>query len=360
MTSKKRISAAINHQQPDRVPVDIRFADELEKELQKHLGFARREQLLEFFGQDLCRVGPQFPARVTDRHYADPTIEVTKEGHLIDIYHVPFKVVETEYQSYVDLVGQPPLRDCKTIGELEDFPWPRADMWDYSSIKTDVQNHLEKALWGHSRGFFEIAHFMRGMDNFLMDLASDPDLACSIMDHIIEHQLARSERILIEADGALDIFEYNDDLASQYGLFISPAMWREYIKPRMAKFCDLIHGYGAKVRYHCCGSCYDIIPELIEIGVDILTPVQALATNMDPFKLKEEFGDKLCFHGGIDIQQLLPNASSNVVREHVQKMVDVVGKDGGYILGGSHTIQADTPIDNVLVIAEVVGSGPDL
>jgi uroporphyrinogen decarboxylase len=356
MTSRERILAAINHQQPDRVPVDICFADELEKKLLQRLGFDRCGQLFEFFGQDTYKISPHFPECACDTRYADPTIKVTEEGYLLDIYYVPFMVIQTEYQSYVELAGQPPLSDYKKIEDLQGFPWPTADMWDYCSIKTEIQSHREKALWGHSRGFFEIACFMRGMDNFFMDLATNPDFACGIMDYIIDYQLAKSEKILTESDGEIVFFEYNDDMASQHALFISPDMWRKYIKPRMAKFCDLIHSYGAKVRYHCCGSCYDIIFDLIEIGVDILSPIQALATNMDPFKLKEEFGDKLCFHGGIDIQQLLPNSSSDVVYEHVCKMVDVVGKNGGYILDCSHTIQADTPIDNVLAIADAVRS----
>ena len=112
----------------------------------------------------------------------------------------------------------------------------------------------------------------------------------------------------------------------------------------------LIHSYGVKVRYHSCGSIYTIIPDLIEIGVDILNPIQPLAADMDPFILKREYGDRLCFHGGIDIQDLLPNASAQEVQCQVRKMIDIMGKEGGYILSGSHTIQADANVDNLIAM----------
>ena len=198
---------------------------------------------------------------------------------------------------------------------------------------------------------------MRGMEDFLTDLALNPDFACALMDHIADYLLERTRRILQAGRGGFVICEYNDDVASQRSLFISPGMWREHIKPRVARFCELIHSFGAKVRYHCCGSVYPIIPDLIEIGVEILHPVQPLATDMDPFRLKAEFGAQLCFHGAIDTQALLPNGSVQEVRRHVRKMIDVVGKDGGYILAGSHSIQADVPVENIIAMIEEARGG---
>ena len=300
MTSRERVLAAINHFQPERVPIGLCFAPELEKKLREELGL-NKESFWIWVSQDLVTVGARFPEATSEICYADPTIEVTKEGYFLDIFRVPFKIVETGFQRYVELAGKPPLVDCRSASELEDFPWPRADMWDYSHILEDSKAQREKAVWGHSRGFFEIAHFMRGIDNFLMDLAQNPGFACALMDHVAEYLLERTRLSLEAGKGQYVFFEYNDDVASQRGLFISPAMWRKYIKPRMARFCELIHGYGVKVQYHCCGSVYAIIEDLIEIGVDILNPVQPLAADMDPFELKKQFGERLCFHGAIDI-----------------------------------------------------------
>lgn len=186
----------------------------------------------------------------------------------------------------------------------------------------------------------------------MMDLALNPDFTCSLMDHIAEYLLERTRILLETGQGEFTVFEYNDDIASQSSLLVSPDMWRKYNKPRMAKFCDLIHSHGAKVKYHSCGSVCEVIPDLIEIGVDILNPVQPLAQGMDPFELKREFGKDLVFHGGIDIQVLLPHASVELVREQVRKMIDVVGRDGGFILSGSHTLQADAPVQNIIALLE--------
>lgn len=350
MTPRERVIAAIDHRQPDRVPIALRFAPELRERLMEKLAVDTTEQLDSLLGQDMVNVRPRFTAAVSDVSYADPTIEISPQGHLLDIFRVPFRLVETDCQKYVELVGQAPLADCKSVDDLAKFSWPEPCWWDYSDIERELQANSTLATCGHSRGFFEIAHFMRGMDNFMMDLSADPDFACAVMDHIIDYLIEKSKRILEAGNGRFDIFEYNDDIASQRNLLISPEMWRKYIKPRMARFCELFHSYGAKVKYHSCGSCYKIIDDLIEIGVDILNPIQPLAAEMDPFDLKRQFGERLCFFGGIDIQQILPNSSAEEVFEHVREVIEVVGKDGGYILAGSHTIQNDTPVENVLAM----------
>jgi uroporphyrinogen decarboxylase len=349
MTSKERIVAAVEHRQPDRVPVALHFAQEVKTRLRQRLGLDERG-FWQWCGQDLVQVSPRYKRAVSEVAYADPTIEVTADGLYRDIWRVPFRRVQLESQTYVELAGLPPLTHARTAGDLDRHPWPSPDDWDYSNIPGDLAGLAQYAVRGHSRGFFEIAHFMRGMEEFLVDLAERPEFACDLMDHIGHYLLARSERILKAGGGQYTIFEYNDDVASQRGLFISPQMWRRYIKPRVAPFCDLAHRHGAKLRYHCCGSCRAIIPDLIEIGVDILNPVQPLAEGMDPFELKRLFGSRITFDGGIDIQQLLPNGSPAEVATHTRRMIDIVGRDGGYILGGSHNIQADCPDENIIAM----------
>jgi len=351
MNSRQRILAAVAHRQPDRVPIAACFAPEVRQRLREHLGLGERD-FVEWLGQDLVSIAPAFPAPASPLCYADPTIEVTDEGLYLDIWRVPFRPVRAGGQVYMELAGRPPLANCPGADELASFPWPEAGTWDYSGIPVALAGSADKATLGHSRGFFEIAHFLRGMDNFLADLALQPDFACRLMDHIIEYLLERSRRMLEAGGGAYTVFEYNDDVASQRGLFISPAMWRRYVQPRAARFCELARQFGAKLRYHCCGSVRAILDDLIEIGVDILNPVQPLAAGMDPFELKRRFGDRLTFDGGIDIQQLLPRASPAEVRAHTRRMIDVVGRGGGYILGPSHAIQSDTPLENIIAMID--------
>jgi len=355
MTSKQRVVSAINHIQPDRVPIDLRFAPELFDKLKQELQMNERE-MWEWIGQDVFTVRPEFKNSASDIFYADPTIAVDENGYYVDIYHVSFRQVNTGFQVYIEPADQPPLKDINTIREIDSFPWPKVDAWDYSNVYKKIIDRKDKAVWSRSRGVFQTAQLMRGMDTFLIDLAIEPEYACNIMDHILKFIMDDAKCTLEAGKGEYIFVEYNDDVASQRGLLISPDMWREYIKPRMAMFCQLVHSYDVKLKYHSCGSIYDIIPDLIEIGVDILNPIQTLAANMDPFKLKEEFGNKLCFHGAIDIQELLPKASRQEVKEYVKKIIHILGKDGGYILAGSHTIQADSKIENIITMIETANN----
>jgi len=352
MTPRQRILAAVRHRQPDRVPITLAFAPEVEAALRRRLGVDPKG-FRDWCGEDITRVAPAFRSAASDRHYADPTIEVTPDGLYLDIWRVPFRAIDAGEQTYVEQAGRPPLAACRTAADLDEHPWPRAEWWDYSTIPPamDAAGPAAATL-GHSRGFFEISHFLRGMDNFLADLAIDPDFACALMDHVIDYLLDRARRCLEAAGGRYTIFEYNDDVASQRSLFISPAMWRDLIKPRMKRFCDLYHAHGAVVRYHCCGSCREIVEDLIQIGVDILNPTQPLAAGMDPFELKRVYGDRITFDGGIDIQDLLPHATPAAVRAHTRRMIETVGRDGGYILGPSHAIQSDCPPENIIAMID--------
>ncbi|MHC4716016.1 MAG: uroporphyrinogen decarboxylase family protein [Planctomycetota bacterium] len=351
MTSRERVLAAVAHIQPDRVPIAMTYAPEVKQRVMGRLGM-EEAQFDAWSGQDMVGVRPTFPGPASDLAYADPTIEVTADGDHLDIWHVPFRPVRAGDQVYMELAGRPPLANCRTLDELDGFAWPTPEMWDYSALGAELDAHADMATRGHSRGFFEIAHFMRGMDNFLTDLALNPEFACRLMDHIIDYLFARSRAILTAGAGRYAIFEYNDDVASQRSLFISPEMWRRYLKPRMAKFCRLARRFGAKLLYHCCGSVRPIMDDLVEIGVDILNPVQPLAAGMDPFELKRVYGDRITFNGGIDIQRLLPNATVAEVRAHTRRMIDTVGRSGGYILGPSHAIQSDVPTENVIALIE--------
>ena len=148
--------------------------------------------------------------------------------------------------------------------------------------------------------------------------------------------------------------EYNDDVGIQSGLMMSPEMWRKYLKPRVAEMFDLIRSFGKRVRYHSCGGVRDIIPDLIDIGLETLNPFQPLATGMEPVALKRDFGKDLTFHGGIDMQELLPNASVQQVRDETQRLLDILNEDGGWIACSSHNLQPDTPPENIVAMYEVL------
>ena len=352
MKSIERVQKAINHQQPDRVPIDVRFVPEISQKLLSALKMDE-QQFWTWAGQDVFTVRPKFKHPASAVKYADPTIRIDEHGHYLDIYQVPFRKVENEFQTYLEPLDLPPLGAMTSVEDLSHFSWPQVDDWDYSRIEAEIEAKKDKALWPRSRGCFQTSQLMRGMEQFLIDLALEPEFACSIMDHVLEFVIEDARLSLEGGKGKYTFIEYNDDVATQKGMLISPAMWRKYVKPRMKAFCDMAHAHDVYVKYHSCGSVYKIIPDLIEIGVDILNPIQTLAVNMDPFKLKKEFGKDICFHGAIDIQELLPNGSVQEVKDYVRRVIDVVGKDGGYILAGSHTIQADAKVENIIAMLEV-------
>ena len=331
--------------------IDYGAREEVTRGLCEYLGVSSAEALERRLGVDVTRVHPVFKSSLTPRGYADPTVEITPDGLYRDIWGVGFRANQTPVGFYMDLADYP-LRELRSEAELEDYPWPTADLWDYSRVRAEAEAKSHLWVYAHSRGIFEISWFLRGFEGLLLDMAAAPARAHAVMDRVQEYLMERTRRLLEAGQGAIDMVEYNDDVAAQTGLLLSPAMWREFLKPRVTAFIRMCKPYGVKIKYHCCGGLRPIIPELIEMGVDVLNPVQTLATGMEPAALKRDFGERLTFNGGADTQQLLPHASRDEVVAHTRWLIDTLGAGGGYVLGPGHVFQADVPLENVLAVYE--------
>jgi uroporphyrinogen decarboxylase len=177
-------------------------------------------------------------------------------------------------------------------------------------------------------------------------------MAHFIMDRFTDFYLGYFDRMLTAAGGRIDILRQADDLGTQRGPFFSPQMFRTFVKPRTAKLVDLAHSHGVKFMFHSCGAIRPLIEDLIEIGVDILDPLQAAAEGMEPQDLKDSYGDRLCLHGGICTQYLLPRGSPDEVRAEVRRRIEVLGDGGGYILAPCHILQLDVPTANIVAMSE--------
>ena len=185
-----------------------------------------------------------------------------------------------------------------------------------------------------------------------MDLVECPDIAEAISRRAAEFYGGLAMRAVEAGDGRVDIIGSGGDIGTQRGMMLDPELWRRYIKPNSEQLIRQFKDMGLKTFYHSCGSIVPIIEDLIEMGLDILDPIQPKATGMEPEELKNRFGDRLTLHGAVDEQELLPYGTPEDVRRTVKHLIRVVGKDGGYIVCPAHAIQPDTPVENVVALYE--------
>jgi len=280
---------------------------------------------------------------------------VTSSGERLDIWGRKLRLVESQAGTYEE-IGTWPLADASSVDELKRHPWPEPDWWDFRALP-DAIHQLDQEQECHLRyragSIFEIGWQLRGMEQFLGDLVLSPAIPAYIMDRLTDVTVELTRRVLALAGERLDMVYIYDDLATQNGLMISKETWRRDIRPRHARIVEVSKEHGKQVMFHCDGAIRQLIPELIEMGVDVLNPIQVSAKHMEPAQLKGEFGDRLSFHGGIDIVQTLPRGSREDVEREVRERIETLGARGGYILAGTHHIQADTPLSNVFAMYDV-------
>lgn len=381
LTHQERVRAAIRHQEPDYIPCDLLVTPEVWELLIKHFqpdttGLddmywlqPEREAVLRRFGSD-CRLfsydmfcSPPEPAlkpgaridwwSTTNRSTPNRMWrQIAPDKTIYDIWGAHYQVEQHLFGTYEGAATWV-LGDATSIGDLHSHPWPSPEWWDFSELPAMI-DRLQQDGPFHVRfrlgSFFEQAWALRGLEQFMLDFALDPSIPEYIMDRILEVHLANLEAVLNIAGDKLDMVYTYDDVATQNSLMISPDSWRTSIKPRHQKILDLVHRYGKAAMYHCDGAVAPLIPELIDIGVDVLNPIQPDSKGMEPAGLKEKYGAKMTFHGGVDIIKTLPRGTVEQVQKEVRARVQVLGAGGGYIMCSSHHIQPDTPLENVLAM----------
>ena len=355
MLPKERVLRAVNHEEPDRVPVDFWAEPRTLQKLAAFLGLeggafaaldgderlepAQRalEPFLSHFGSDIREVSPR---------YCGPPLPEFADGSRTGIFGERAMFVETEHDSYWHVVSYP-LAAARRPEDIWQHRWPDPDWFDYECVVAQCRAYSEYAIVSGSYSVWNFSFFTRGMDRILVDLVSAPEIADAVIEAHTRFALGYYERLLQTAKGLIDIVRTYDDYGMQQGLMMSPALWRRFIKPRLAELVELVHSYGAKFMLHSCGSVVEVIADLIEIGVDILDPVQTRARGMCPEDLKESFGQYLCFHGGLDTQEVLPHGRPEEVEKEVIRLVKVFGRGGGYIFNSSQALLPDIPPENI-------------
>jgi uroporphyrinogen decarboxylase len=377
ITPRKRVAAALSHEQPDRTPVDFLAVPEIWQMLTGTDSFAEKPADNEFFDPDWEKLLQelQIDCRVISYdQFCAPPESIIKPGASIDWYgslarSTPNRMwrQRTPYGAIYDIWGRHfevfrhasgefeelsayPLGSADTVSDVEAHIWPEPDWWDFSGVP-ELLSKLDSGGEYHLRyrigSIFEVAWQLYGLEAFLMALALNPEVPGRIMHKLTDVYVEITDHFLEKAGNRIDMVYFYDDIATQNSLLISKAMWAEYIRPHHARLIEIAKKHGKPVMYHSDGALYPLLPDLIELGIDLLNPVQTDASGMNPEKLKAEFGNRLSFHGGIDIAQTLPFGTPEEVKEEVQSRIKVLGKNGGYIMASSHHIQANTPPENV-------------
>lgn len=255
---------------------------------------------------------------------------------------------------YTEISGHP-LEDDDAVSGYS-APDPERDELYEDSQATLEQFGKDYMIVGSvMTTIFETAWALRGLETLLMDFFEDPDLADAILD--IPYNYHRSVTKRLTTMG-VDMIWLGDDIGAQDAMFISPDTWRRFLKPRMAELISELKGINPdlKIVYHTDGCVYQVIPELIEIGIDILNPIQP--ASMDPARLKKEYGDRLCFWGSVDEQYTLPFGTAGKVRDEVTERINTLGKGGGLIIAPTHHVQLDTPMENYQAFITTVKETP--
>lgn len=398
---------SVNHQQPDKVPVDLGSTpssgisaiayNNLKKKLGMTGGQTRiydvvqqvvtpEQEILDRFQVDVLDIGRTFNA--DDSDWYPTTLADGSTGHYPNWFH-PVLQPNGDYYAYKngELIAKMPkgatFFDQAVFPYLEDFPDNYDDLdeamgkvlwsalvhspWDHADDDNFWQTLREKAIYLKEHtdkalmivcgcNLFEWGTFLRRIDNFLMDIYSDEEAVEELLDQLMERHLATLEKVCESVGDVVDILRFGDDLGLDSNPFMSPEKYRKIFKPRHTILCDYVHKHSnMKTFLHSCGSVSPLIPDLIEAGYDILNPIQTTARNMDPATLKRDFGKDITFWGGgCNTRTILNHATPQEVYDYTRRMLDIFMVDGGYVFNQEHNIMPDVPPENIIAMYKAV------
>ena len=408
MNSRERVLAAIERREPDAVPVDLGATPSsgisaiAYGNLKRHLGLVEghtrvydvvqqlaqpEDAILDRFGIDAVDVGRTFDALDVD--WYDTTLVDGRPAQ----YPAWFRPQRRADGSFAALAGDgveiARMPVGSTFFDQSCFPWVDGYPPDFRGLSDAMGKVLWSALvhspWSHAGdpafwdtlranalalragsdralvlvigcNLFEWGTFLRRIDNFLMDLVTDPDNVEALLDALMETHLQTLEKACRAVGDVVDVIRFGDDLGTNGGPFLSPAMYRRFFKPRHAQLTAYVHRHSPmKTFLHSCGSIHALLPDLIEAGFDVINPVQTSCKDMEPERLKADFGRDICFWGGgCDTRHVLPNATPAEVKEHVTRRLEVLAPGGGFVFNTVHNILPDVPPANIVAMYEAI------
>jgi len=372
MTPRQRLRKALNHEIPDRVPIDLGgnqtgIHKNAYVNLARHLGVPAGIEVMDAI-QQLARPSERVLERLhVDTRYvaAGPAstwkggIVVAERGgrvwhDLSDEFGVRWSMPDDQ-PLYMDITLHP-LAEA-AVKDVREYPWPKGDDPSrFAGLRERAQRLRRDTPYavvsGISGVIYETCWYLRGLERWFRDLLTDAEFCEAMLDQTLKYWLDWFRLFLDEAGDIVDVIMIGDDLAGQHGPLFNPEIYRRLVKPRHRRLVEYIRSRSsAKIWYHTCGSCAAFIPDLLENGIQILNPVQTSARHMDPFELKSRFGRDLVFWGGgCDSQRVLPRGAPSEVVEEVRRNLEAFKPGGGYVFSGIHNIQGEVPPENIIAL----------
>jgi len=408
MTSRERILKSIAHEQPDRVPVDLGSTPSSNisaiayNQLKKHLGMTQgktkiydvvqqvvmpEEEILDLFGIDVIDLAQEFCQN--DEEWYPVTLADGSEAYYPTWFRPHYNAEKKSYEASKngEVIAHMPLG--ATFFDQIVFPYVDGYPNDYSDLDCQMGRVLWQAFghspWDHYKdesfwallrekalalrartdraivivcgcNLFEWGTFLRRMDNFLMDLYIDQDNVERLLDELMKRHLRTLEKVCEAVGDIVDVLRFGDDLGLDTGPFMSPEIYRKLLKPRHKQLCDYVHEHSSmKTFLHSCGSIYKLMPDLIEAGYDVINPVQTTSKDMEPDRLKDEFGSDITFWGGgCNTRSILNMATPEEVKTYTTQMLTIFSHEGGFVFNQEHNIMPDVPPENIVAMYEAI------
>ena len=349
MTPRERVLTAMKRQQPDKVPRRLEyssFATVLMEKFKKETGAMIPD---EYFNYEIRDVGFYETKRREEKfkkHELPPGAYINWDWGNIERYGHYDNIIETVRYA---------LQDAETIRDIEEYQMPDIlELYRWKDVKKQTAQFHERNLavmGAMSQTIFEVAWGCRGFENFLADMIINPDMAELLISRITDIR-CKQARIYAEAD--VDVLRLGDDVGTERGMMISPELFRKWLKPRYVEIINAAREIKPDILtfFHSDGDCSEIIQDLIEVGIDILNPVQPEC--MDPAEIKNKYGDSLAFWGTIGTQRTMPFGTPEEVRQEVKERIETVGRGGGLLLAPTHLLQSEVPWENVVAFFKAV------
>jgi uroporphyrinogen decarboxylase len=341
MNSRERVLAAITHQKTDRIPYDFWAENATLEKIYHTVRHRDFDRLLKEFRVDIRHIEAKMPQ---DKDHGNFFQNFWGERYIYK---------QTEWGPVrEDMPGA--LYHISSLEEIKRFHWPTPDLFDYSNLKYLCERNKELAIMYGFADIWQRPSLVRGMESALIDLVLNPDWIHFLSRKFTDFYKEDYSRAYKASGAKIDIFLIISDLGGQNGPMISLDMFDDFIAPYIKELTDHIHDLGAYAMFHSCGMIFPFIERFIEIGIDIIDPIQPIGKKMGPENLAEIFGGRICFHGGIDIQNVLPFGTPDEVKKEVIKYADILGKNGGYICCPAHLFQPDIPVENIVAFYEAL------